>query len=559
MDYDLVIKGGYILDGTGNPWFRADIGIKAGKISFLGSLHGGPGVAKTVSARGLAVCPGFIDVHSHSDRTLVIQPRATSSLLQGITTQAIGNCGSSAAPITAKNLEQFERMRRAAGEKKLRLDWRTMGEYLARLKKQGLGENVAPFVGHGTVRSAVLGLEGKGGEKVDLSDRELRQMEKLVDQAMREGAMGLTTGLAYPPGRNATTMEVVRLCKVVAERGGIYLTHIRNEGDYAEDAVTEAITISEKSNVSTNIAHHKAWARRNWGKTEKTLRLMEKARQRGVEVTCDVYPYDRAGVGSLIRAIFAHERDADVKKLLRSLADPQQFKRIKEEITRRAKEEREKTDRRRKQLKRRGVVSPKFEMPRPAVIVHSKSHPEFLGKNLAEIGRLTGKDWITAARDLAIQDRGETRTAGYMTEEDVERVIASPISMIATDSSSHEVPPDSRTSAVHPRTYGTYPRVLARYVRERRILSLPEAIRKSTSCPAMVLKQRDRGLLRPGMWADIVVFDEDRVCDRSTFSRPTLPPQGIVYVIVNGQIAVDRGRPTGALAGKILPLGSESS
>ena len=557
MDYDLVIKDGYVLDGTGNPWFLADIGIKSGKISHLGPPQT-LSADRTISARGFAVCPGFVDIHSHSDRTLLLQPRATSSLLQGITTQAIGNCGSSPAPITAKNEEQIVKRFEAASEGKLRVNWRTMGEYIARLRRKGLGENVAPFVGHGTVRSAVLGPEGKGGEKVDLSSKQIGQMETLVDQAMREGAMGLTTGLAYPPGRNATTKEVVRLCQVVARRGGIYLTHIRNEGDCVEKSVREAITISEKAKVPTNIAHHKAWGTRNWGKTEKTLKLIEEAREKGLMVTCDVYPYDRAGVGSPLRAIFAQEGDVDTKKLLRSLADRQEFKRIKEQVAKRVEEDSKKAHQRRQQLRRRGVVSPTFEMPSPAVIVHSPTRPEFLGKNLAEIAKLTGKDWITAVRDLVLQDKGETRTAGYMTEDDVERVIASPNSVIATDSSTHETAPDPRRSAVHPRTYGTYPRLLARYVRERKALSLPEAIRKSTSCPAMVLKQRDRGLIRPGMWADIVVFDKDRVGDRSTFSQPTLPPQGIIYVIVNGQIAVDRGKPTGALAGKILTLWSVS-
>lgn len=559
MNYDLVIKDGSILDGTGNPWFRADIGIKAGKINFLGHLHSRPGSAQLISARGLTVCPGFIDIHSHSDRTLVFQPKATSSLLQGITTQAIGNCGSSPAPITAKNRAQLMRRLTADDEGKLKVHWRTMDEYLARLRKQGIGENIAPFVGHGTIRSAVLGPEGAGGEAVDLSDRQIRQMEKIVDQAMRDGAMGLTTGLAYPPGRNATTTEIVRLCKVVANRGGIYLTHMRNEGDYVEHAVRETIVIAEKSKVSTNIAHHKAWARKNWGKVNKTLRLIENARERGLEVTCDVYPYDRAGVSSLLRRVFAPEGDVDDKELLRKLADPQQFTRIREDVIRRTRKEQEESDLRRKRLKRRRVVSPRSKMPGPAVIVHSKARLDFLGKNLGEIAKLTGKDWITAAKDLVLQDDGETRMAGYMTEKDVETVIANPISMISTDSASYEIPPRKKTIGIHPRTYGTHPRFIARYVKQRKILPLAEAIRKITSYPATVLKQRDRGLLRTGMWADIVIFDEDRISDRSTFSNPTLTPEGIVHVIVNGEIVINRGVHTGALPGKILTLNAGDS
>jgi len=558
MDHDLVIRDGRILDGTGNPWFQADIGIKAGKISFLGHIAGQIESSKLISARGLVVCPGFVDIHSHSDRTLIFQPKATSSLLQGITTQAIGNCGSSMAPITAKNQHQMVKRLTSGGDRKARVSWKTMKEYLTRLGRQGIGENVAPFVGHGTIRSAVLGPEGEGGEKVDLSERQIHQMESLLDQAMHEGAMGLSTGLAYPPGRNATTEEVVRLCKVVAKHGGVYLTHIRNEGDYVVESVREAIAVNERSAVPVNIAHHKAWGKRNWGKVKKTLKLMEEARERGSEVTCDVYPYDRAGVSLLLRRIFASREEVDLKQLLRKLADPHQFEGIREEAVRRIAADREKVDQRRRQLRRRGVVSPRFEIPGTAVVVHSKSRPDLLGKNLKEVARLAKKDWFSAARDLVIADRGETRMAGYMNEEDVETVIASPISMISTDCSSHDTPPDNRTAATHPRTYGTYPRLLRRYVMDRKILSLAQAIRKITSYPATVLKQRDRGLIRPGMWADIVIFDENRIRDRSTFAQPTLQPQGIVYVIVNGKIAVDKGTPTGILAGKILTLNSPS-
>jgi len=554
VHYDLVIRDGCILDGTGNPWFRADVGIRAGKISFLGHLTGQIRSSKVISARGLIVCPGFVDIHSHSDRTLLVQPRATSSLLQGITTQAVGNCGSSMAPITAKNRHQMVRRLTVGRGRKARVDWRTMGEYLARLRRQGIGENIAPLVGHGTIRSAVLGPEGSGGEKVGLSEREIRRMESLLDRAMHEGAMGLSTGLTYPPGRNATTEEIVRLCKVVARHGGVYLTHIRHEGDYVVEAVAEAIEISKRSKVPVNIAHHKAWGRRNWGKVRKTLKLMEEARERGLEVTCDVYPYNRAGVSLLLRRIFAPQGDIDLKKLLRRLADPHQFERIREEVVSRIVAEREKADQRRKELRLRRVVSPRFEIPGTAVIVHSKSRPDLLGKNLKEIAKIAGKDWITAARDLAIADRGETKMAGYMSERDVETVIASPISMISTDCSSHDAPPDERETATHPRTYGTYPRLLARYVKERRILSLAQAIRKVTSYPATVLKQGDRGMIRPGMWADLVVFDRHRIRDHSTFARPALSPEGIVYVTVNGEIAVDREVPTGVLAGKILTL-----
>lgn len=554
MEFDLIIKSGRIFDGTGNPWFRADIGIKAGKIAFSGHLAGPFSSRKSISARGLVVCPGFVDIHSHSDRTIIAQPKATSSLLQGITTQAIGNCGSSPAPITSKNMKQIMRLA-SRSERKIKIDWKTMRQYLARLKRQGIGENVAPFIGHGTIRSAVLGPEGEGGEKVNLSNREFSEMEKLVDQAMREGAMGLSTGLTYAPGRNATTAEIVRMCRIVAKHGGIYLTHIRHEGDYVVEAVKEAIAIGEKSTVPVNIAHHKAWGRRNWGKVRKTLGLIEKARETGLEVTCDVYPYDRAGVSLLLRRIFTPDGE-NLKHVLRMLADPQQFERIREEVVERAAAEREKANQRRKQLRRRGVASPKFEIPGMAVVVYSKTRPDLHGKNLSEIAELAGKDWITAAKDLVLADKGKTRMAGYMSEDDVETVIANPISMVSTDSSCHETPPDEKVAATHPRTYGTYPRLIARYVRERRILTLAQAIRKVTSYPATLLKQKDRGLIRSGMWADIVIFDEHKIRDCATFARPTLPPQGVRYVIVNGEIAVNRGIPTGTLAGRILSLHS---
>jgi len=553
MKLDLLLKNCLVIDGTGNPWYEADIGVDDGRIAQI--RRGIKAGAKTLlDLSGLVLCPGFIDPHSHSDRTLFIQRRAASALRQGITTQAIGNCGFSCAPVTDRNRKYLQSRIAQANHLKpeeIKINWRSMRQYLGKLR-QGMGTNAVPLVGHGVVRMAVLGPEGKGGQKTKISSKELEHMKELVRGAMNDGARGLSSGLTYAPGRNASTEELIELCNVVREYDGFYFTHCRDEGDVVVEAYREAVRIAREANVSVNIAHHKSWGRPNWGKVRQTLAIIESARREGLDVTCDVYPYPRAGVGSVADRLMSYTQFNDLQDFLKHISDLAEFQKLRRQIERNLDLQRRADEARRRALKAVRVAWPKFNVPGYAVIVYSKTHPEFLDMNLAEIAKAMGKDWITAARQLAIDDEGVTRMAGFMTEEDVRTVIKHPISMIGTDAVSSDEPPKDPLIAMHPRTYGTYPRVLEKYVRKENLLSLPEAIRKMTSLPAHALHLRDRGLIAVGMHADLVAFDQEKVRETGTFANPASYPKGIQHVMVNGVLAVRDETLTGALAGRVL-------
>lgn len=526
--FDAIIKNGYLVDGSGNPWFEADIGIKSGKLMEITKLSS-EAAERIIDAKGLVVCPGFIDMHSHSEYALLANPKAESKIRQGVTTEVNGNCGYSPAPIeglTAEDIEEVE-------EYKLQPDWSTLGEYLDRLEKQGIALNIAQLVGHGTVRNAVMGYNNR-----QPTHEELDKMKALVLQAMKDGAFGLSTGLFYPPCCFAKTNEIIELCKVVVKHGGIYTSHIRGEGDPLIEAIAEALEIGEKANIPVEISHHKACGIQNWGKVKKTLRMMEEARSRGVAITCDVYPYDACGA-DLVSMIpnWAHEGGID--KLCERLQDPKTRERIKKQML-------------------DGL--PGWESTvkqsgwRRIMVIGWKGHGEFEGKTLAEIAELKSVDPFDLMFDFIVKKESLDLVNFAMNEEDVCTVMKHPLSMIGSDGwafAPYGVLSENKT---HPRSYGTYPRILGKYVREEKIMPLEEAIRKMTSLPAQKLGLMDRGLIREGAWADVVVFNPKRVIDEATYKNPHQYPKGIEYVLVNGEVVVDNEEHTGALCGKVLRI-----
>jgi N-acyl-D-amino-acid deacylase len=524
--FDVVVKNGYLIDGTGNPWFKADIGVKSGKVLVIGNL-GSEDANRIINAKGLMVCPGFIDMHSHSEYSLLANSKAESKIRQGVTTEVNGNCGDSPAPIEGITAEAAEE----AKEYKLEMDWSTLGEYLDRLGREGIALNVAQLVGHGTIRKAVVDHENRPPTR-----EELGETKELVAQAMQDGAFGMSTGLFYSPGSFADTEEVIELCKVVAKYGGIYTSHIRGEGDPLIEAIAEAIEIGEKANIPVQISHHKACGIENWGKVKKTLRMMEEARARGVDVTCDVYPYTACGA-DLVSMIpnWAHEGGVD--RLRERLKDPKDRERIKKEML----EGLPGWESTVKQSGWQGIM-----------VIFWKGHREFEGKTLAEVAELEGLDPFDLIFDLIINKESLELVDFSMSEEDVRTVMKHPLSMIGSDGwalAPYGVLSESKT---HPRSYGTYPRILGKYVREEKVLSLEEAIRKMTSLPAQKLGLTDRGLVRERMWADVVVFDPKRVVDEARYEDPHRYPAGIKYVLVSGELVVDRGEHTGTLSGKVL-------
>lgn len=527
---DLILKNGLIVDGSGNPWYKADVGVENGRISRIRKLSD-TSASQIIDATGLIVAPGFIDIHSHSDWSVIVNPFSESKIRQGITTECIGNCGSSAAPLDE---EKLDLVRKELGPiaSELEWDWLTFDDYLRKLEKQGSAVNIVSLVGHGTVRVAVMGYENRTP-----SSKEMEQMKRLVAEAMDSGAVGLSSGLIYPPGCFAETKELVELAKVVSEKGGFYASHIRGEGSTLVQAVKEAIDISERASVPVEISHHKAAGKSVWGKVKDTLRLIQQARLNGLDVTCDVYPYV-AGSTSLSSILPDWIREGGIDETVEKLKDLEVRRRVK------------------KEMKEKGSLGENFVSDAgwtSILISFSEKHPDYEGKRFPEIARKRGTNPFDAAFDLIIEDHGTTWMIIFsMNEKDVQTVIKHPVSMIGTDAFSRAPYGFLSRGKPHPRSYGTCPRVLKTYCREKKILTLQEVVRKMTSLPAQKLGLSDRGLLKEGMWADIVLFDKDEVADVATFINPHQYPNGIEYVIVNGVITLEKGEHTKESAGKII-------
>jgi N-acyl-D-amino-acid deacylase len=531
MIFDTVIKGGRIVDGTGNPWFWADVGITNGRITAVGDLSSARTQA-TVDAAGLVVCPGFIDMHTHSDSTLLVNPRAESMVRQGVTTQVIGNCGMSSTPVT----------------RDAQAEWHTLGQYLNRLEEQRVATNVAALVGHGQIRMAVLGSDDRAP-----TEDELEEMRSLVARAMRDGAFGLSTGLAYAPGLFADTAELVELAVVAARYGGLYTTHIRDESSQLawQRSVQEALEVCERARIRVQISHLESHYP-NWGGEDKVLAMLEEARARGLDVTCDIPPYV-CGATNLTTILPNWAHAGGAPGIVERLGDPDTRDKIRQFVL----------------VQRESQANPPPTMLADGLadriwLAASNGNPDLVGKNLAEIGTLRGTDPVDAAFDLIVEDEGESHiVVEQHNEEDIRQVLQHPLSMIVSDGAAYAPYGVLEAQRPHPRSYGVFPLVFRKYVRGEtrkeepsevgeKVLTLPEAVRKMTSFPAQKLGLRDRGWVREGTWADLVVFDPLSIEDRATYQAPHQYPRGIPYVLVNGQVVVERGEHTGALPGKVI-------
>lgn len=558
--YQLLVTNGRIIDGTGNPWYKADLAVTNGRIVALN-----PNLTESaehiIDASKLTVSPGFIDLHTHSDSTIATNNKATSSIMAGVTTEAIGNCGSSMYGFSPNYLET---LRKRYGN--LEISWTDLKGYREHLARKRIGINIAPFIGHNTVRASVMGPEGKGGEKIVPTEDESVRMEQLVERAMDQGAFGMTTGLGYPPGRNALPEEIIGLCRLVAKHGGVYMSHIRDPDGALTEAVTEFIQTCENAGIRGCMSHHKCIGPENWGKPNETVRLFERARQRGVEVMYDQYPWNYSSAANLGRwfisgwgrnqGIEGHYLPAklDLITLVTDLRNPQLWPRIRKEAQERYEVEAKKNEERRRLMERHNLVASKTINPRSfEYITSSKTHPELIGKRFFEVAEAFGMDdYWEAVRKVLLDDEGETFTGGGgICEEDIVTILRYPGCAVSTDGSTRDAPSTVMRPA-HPRNYGTYAKVLQHYVRERLLLSPEDAIRKMTSLPASFLGLNDRGIIRPGFWADLTLFDAERIANEATFAEPDRYPVGIEYVIVNGEIVAERGKRTESLPGKVL-------
>jgi N-acyl-D-amino-acid deacylase len=531
LQYSLLIRNGLVVEGTGSPWFRADIGIVANRIVKISRLTDAS-AKQVIDASGRVVCPGFIDSHSHSDIAILINPRAESKVRQGVTTEVIGNCGSSAAPLNNLVREQLEEETPALKQARVRLDWSTMVEYLKRLKSRGIAVNIVALVGHGNIRAMVLGFDRR-----DPTRKELRRMSQITARAIQDGAVGLSTGLIYPPGSYTKTKEIIELAKVVSRLGGIYTSHIRGEGETLLQAVKEAITIGERAGIPVQISHHKAGGRSNWGKVKRTLPMIEQARKSGVDVTCDVYPYVASSFSlSAMLPPWAHEGGS--ASAIARLKDPVTRRKIRQDMMTGVA----------------GWMSPlKAAGWGKTVIASCPLHRGYQGLAISQAAKKTKRDPFTFAFDLLIQENFAPSVVRFaIKEDDVRTVLSYSNTMIGSDGRCLAPYGPLGQGKPHPRNYGTFPRIIAQYVRETRLLRLEEAIRRMTSLPAQRFKLQGRGIVKVGMYADLCVFDPSKIQDTATFSRPHQYPKGITHVIVNGQVVVKNGEHTGRLPGRPL-------
>ncbi|HZH91544.1 MAG TPA: D-aminoacylase [Pyrinomonadaceae bacterium] len=499
--YDLVITNGRIVDGTGNPWFRADIAVKDGRIARIGHIAPTDALV-SVDARNQIVAPGFIDVHTHAEG-IYNQPAAENFVRMGVTSLVTGNCGSSATDI---------------------------GEFLGRSGQQPLAVNLATLIAHGDVRRKVMGLEARAP-----SAEELQKMEAMVEQGMRDGALGLSTGLIYVPGTFAKTDEVTALARVAARHGGIYATHMRNEGERVLEAIRESIEIGERANLPVEISHFKISNKKLWGQTQATIGLIREARGRGLQVTVDQYAYTASSTSLDSRLpswVLEGGREAGKTRL----ADPAVRSRVVAEL--------------KDSLKRSGFKDFAY-----AVVASYAKNPAFNGKSIAAIAKeARGKADIASQIEQILEmytEGGAGMVYHSMGEQDVQAIMREPFTMIASDSGVRRF----GEGAPHPRGYGNNARVLGHYVRELRVLTLEDAIRKMTSLPAQTFHLRDRGLVREGFAADLVIFDETAIADRATFEQPHQYPTGISHVLVNGRPVYANGQMTPARPGVSLRRG----
>jgi N-acyl-D-amino-acid deacylase len=524
--FDLVIRGGTLLDGTGGPAFQADLGLMGDKIAAIGAIDPEQG-RRILDASGLFVSPGFIDIHTHSDGDILRYPTADSRVRQGVTTEITGNCGGSAAPIQGAQAQ--ETSRELKEELGIQGGWTDVASYFQILEQVGMSVNHALLVGQGTIRENVAGSEDR-----ILSSTEMERVLSFVEEAMDHGAFGLSTGLEYVPGRFTPTEEIIAMARIVARRGGIYASHIRNEESMLLEAIDEAIRIGRDTGARVQISHLKAAGRPYWGKQVASLDLIEGARMDGVEVLADAYPYTAYSTGLTI-LFSAWSMDGGWDALAERLADPGDRARIREELGRRV------------------ALEPGAYDLIVISRVRTEANQPLVGMNMLEIAEEWGMEPADALLRLLEEEDGSVGYIGHgMSPENVELILSHPLVMIGSDGSSMAPVGKAAQSRPHPRSYGTFPRVLGHYCRDRGLFDLPTAIKKMTSMPADQMGIPDRGRLARGMMADLVAFDPETVRDLATFQDPHRYPTGIHHVLVNGTLVVEAGEHTGARPGSVL-------
>lgn len=523
---DLLIRGGTVFDGTGAPGVRADVGVRGDRVVQVGDL-GSARAGRVLDARGRYVTPGFIDIHGHSDLAMLMNPRLESKVRQGVTTEVVGNCGSSAAPLAG---DAIAPLAKAVGRLGHMLTWRGVGEYLDRVEAIGCGINLVTLVGHGTLRESVMGYAMRPP-----TAGELCQMRARLGQALAEGAVGLASGLIYPPSSYADTDELVELGREVAAAGGLYASHLRDEADHLLDSVAEAIAVGERGGARVQISHHKAAGRPNWGRVRDSLALMAAARARGVDVACDQYPYVAASTG-LNALLPAWAFEGGESTLLNRLRDPQTRARL------------------RAALIQPGADSFMRHLAWHDILIAACGQPRaYEGQRLDMVAAALGQHPADLALDLLAANEAHVGCVFFsMSEDDVQTILRDPHTVIGSDSAARAPYGRAATGKPHPRTYGTFPRVLARYVRELKLLDWPMAVARMTGQTTARLGLIDRGVLRPGTYADLVVLDPATVADRATYADPHQYPTGIETVVVNGRVAIANGEHSGALAGRAL-------
>jgi len=527
--WDLLIQGARVIDGSGAPSYVADVAIAGDTIAEVGTLAASQ-ASLIIEGTGLILGPGFIDLHTHSDYTLLVNPLAESKVHQGVTTEVIGNCGSSPAPLGD---EAYPIIRtRMAEQYQLDVNWRTLAGYLERLTQSGSAVNVVPIVGHGTVRSAVMGYAQRPP-----TTSELARMQELVAEAMDAGAFGLSTGLVYAPGCYATTDEIVALATTVGRAGGMYFSHIRGESDAVLEAAQEAIAVGERAGVAVQISHLKTAGCENWEKTPALLALLDQANARGLDVSGDMYPYT-AGATSLGALLPPWVHEGGVAKLLPRLHDRQVRARIRQDIEHGLD----------------GWWNPAHAAGWAGVqLSRAAQHRTYQGMRLSDVAALRQQDPLDAALDILLAEEGNVGVVLFMMDEaQVQAILQHPRVMIGSDAGATAPYGVLGAGHPHPRAYGTFPRILSTYVRQRRVLSLEEAIFRMTGLTAWRLGLSDRGLVRPGYKADVVLFDAQGIADLATYDRPHVYPEGIRWVLVNGQVILHDGERLPALPGRVL-------
>jgi N-acyl-D-amino-acid deacylase len=530
--WDLLIQQARIIDGSGAPSFVADVAIRDDTIAQVGPISSAQ-ARVIIDGTGLTLAPGFIDLHTHSDYTLLVNPLAESKVHQGVTTEVIGNCGTSPAPLG----DEAYPIIRARMEKQYQLDvsWRTLDGYLERLAESAIAVNVVPIIGHGTVRSAVMGYAQRAP-----TARELAQMQALIAEALAAGAFGLSTGLVYAPGCYADTDEIVELAKLVGQAGGMYFSHIRGESDTVLEAAQEAITVGERAGVAVQISHLKAAGRENWEKTPALLALLDRANARGVDVTGDMYPYT-AGATSLGALLPPWVHEGGLAQLLLRLQDPRVRARIHQDIEQGLD----------------GWWNPAHAAGWSGVqISRASQHRSYQGLRLSDVAALRQQDPLEAALDILLAEEGNAGVVLFMMgEAQVEMILQHSRVMIGSDAGATAPYGVLAQGHPHPRAYGTFPRVLGTYVRGRGVIPLEEAIFRMTGLTAWRLGLSDRGFVRPGYKADLVMFDAQRIADQATYDIPHAYPTGIRWVLVNGQVILRDGARLPALPGRVLRRG----